>query len=82
MFQNQLTTFDPESKSAKIQNSPCQWGGGGGGEIRNQLTTFDPESKSAKIQNVTYNILTNESKSPSCTQHYMQFDTHDSSNGG
>ena len=28
---NQLPTFHPESKSAKIQNSLCNQGGGGGG---------------------------------------------------
>ena len=32
---NQLPTFDPESKSPKIQNSLCQLGGGGGGSGTN-----------------------------------------------
>ena len=41
----QLPTFDPESKSAKIQNSLCQWEGG----VQTQRSTFDPESKSANI---------------------------------
>ena len=32
--QNQLLTFDPKSKSAKIQNSLCQWEEGG--RVQNQ----------------------------------------------
>ena len=39
---------NPDSKSAKIQNSLCQFGGGGGSD--DQLPTFDAESKSAKNQ--------------------------------
>ena len=42
---NQLPTFDAESKSAKIPNSPYGVGGGEGGG--DQLSTFDAESKSA-----------------------------------
>ena len=34
---NQLSTFDAESKFAKIQNSHVLWGGGGGGGWWNQL---------------------------------------------
>ena len=43
---NQLSTFDAESKFAKIQNSHVRGGGGGGGWW-NQLSTFDAESKFA-----------------------------------
>ena len=41
---DQLSTFDTESKNAKLPNFHFLGGGGGG-----QLSTFDAESKSAKI---------------------------------
>ena len=45
-----ITTFDTESKSAKIPNSLYGGGGGGGGGgLGNQLLTFDADSKYAKI---------------------------------
>ena len=47
--QDQLSTFDAESKSAISPNSLYggTWGGGGG--IWDQVPTFDALSKSAKI---------------------------------
>ena len=45
---NQFSTFDAESKFAKIPNSHVQcWAGVGG----NQFPTSDAESKFGKIQN-------------------------------
>ena len=42
---DQLSTFDPKSKSAKNQISVCQEGR----VVGDQLSAFGPESKSAKI---------------------------------
>ena len=49
---DQLPTFDAESKSAKIQNSLYSWGGGGVGD--DQLSTFHTVSESAKIKKFLY----------------------------
>ena len=50
---DQLSTFDPDSKSAKNQICLClvgEVGGGGEGGIGDQLPTFDPEFKFPKKQ--------------------------------
>ena len=48
-FQIKLSTFDAESKSAKIPKFHFPGGGGGPGCVQIHFPSFDTESKSAKI---------------------------------
>ena len=70
---NQLPTFDPESKSAKIHKSLCKWGGGGGGRadyvrhlvrIWGGLQNFDKEF-STKPERVHHSFRAETNKSVS-----------------